>query len=163
MGSVLGRLVLIGIVGLLPLGCIETEAQHMSAEEAAVRQLLERQLDAWARGNGSSFAATYTDDGDLTTFDGTHLVGRPAIASFMQVQFDGFLKGTRVLAEPKRIRFIDDSAAVMITEGGVAFPAETSVPSERLSIQTFVVTRRDGNWLFAAFQNTRITPQTTGQ
>jgi uncharacterized protein (TIGR02246 family) len=163
MGKIVGRFVLMGIFAALPLGCVETEAEHISAEGMAVRALLERQIDAWSEGSGTSFAATYTDDGDLTVFDGTHIVGRQAIASFMQVQFDGFLKGTRVLAEPKRIRFIDDSVAVMITQGGVVFPGETAVPAERFSIQTFVVTRSNGEWLFTAFQNTRIAPMGAGE
>jgi uncharacterized protein (TIGR02246 family) len=156
MGKLVRLFVLIGIFGTLHLGCID--ADPGSAEELAVRSLLDRQLDAWTDGNGASFAATYTADGDLTAFDGTHVAGRQEIASFMQAQFDGFLKGTRVVAEPKRIRFLDHGVAVMITQGGVMFPGEAAVPAERLSIQTFVVTRSEGDWRFAAFQNTRIAP-----
>jgi uncharacterized protein (TIGR02246 family) len=156
MGKIVKFFGLVGTVGALHLGCLD--AAYNSEQESAVQALLERQLDAWARGDGAAFAATYSADGDLTAFDGTHLSGRQEIAPFMQAQFDGFLKGTRVLAQPKRIRFIGESVAVMITEGGVVFPGETAVPAERQSIQTFVATRSDEGWLFAAFQNTRIAP-----
>ena len=53
-------------------------------------------------------------------FDGTQVSGRQAITAFMQAQFEGVLKGSRVMTHPK--------------------------------------TRSDGQWPFAAFQNTRITP-----
>jgi uncharacterized protein (TIGR02246 family) len=155
MGKFVSLFVVLGGLGAVQLGCID--AEH-SAPEVAVQMLLERQLEAWREGNGAAFAATYTADGDLTAFDGTHVAGRQEIAAFMQAQFEGFLKGTRVSAQPRRIRFIGDSVAVMITEGGVMFPGETAVPAERFSIQTFVVTKSDGGWLFSAFQNTRIAP-----
>jgi uncharacterized protein (TIGR02246 family) len=146
---------LVAAIGLLPIAC--SDGQH-APDQAAIEGLLERQLDAWSAGNGAAFAATYTPDADLTTFDGTHVAGRGPIASFMQVQFDGFLKGTRVSAQPLRTRFIGDSVAVMVTQGGVMFPGETAVPPERFSIQTFVATKSDAGWLFEAFQNTRIMP-----
>jgi uncharacterized protein (TIGR02246 family) len=157
MAKFVSRCVLVSLLGTPSLGCNDDE--H-APDAAAIEALLERQLVAWSDGNGASFAATYTADADLTTFDGTHVAGRQEIASFMQAQFDAFLKGTRVLAAPKRIRFIGDSVAVMITEGGVLFPGETAVPPERFSIQTFLATRSDQGWLFEAFQNTRITSGT---
>jgi uncharacterized protein (TIGR02246 family) len=129
-----------------------------SGDEAAVRAVLEAQLAAWAAGDGAAFGATVSEDSDLIAFDGAHVVGRPAIASFMQKQFDTVLADTRVAAEPARIRFINDDSAVMITEGGVIFPGESAVPAERFSIQTFVLSKQDGTWLIEAFQNTRIAP-----
>jgi uncharacterized protein (TIGR02246 family) len=153
--------ILVGIFGTLHLGC--GDEQQYTPDAAAIESLLERQLAAWSAGNGASFAATYTVDADLTTFDGTHVAGRQEIGAFMQAQFDAFLKGTRVSAVPKRIRFIGDSVAVMVTQGGVMFPGETAVPAERFSIQTFLVTKSDAGWLFEAFQNTRIAAPPGGQ
>lgn len=152
------------IVGLAMLGERGADAQSTPVpgnDEAAVRAVLEAQLTAWAAGDGAAFAATVTEDSDLIAFDGTHLVGRQEIASFMQMQFDTVLAGIQVVAEPVRIRFIGDDSVVMITRGGVIFPGEIEVPAERDSIQTFVLTKQDGRWLVEAFQNTRIAPAQT--
>jgi len=35
-------------------------------------------------------------------------------------------------------------------------PGETTVPAERLGIQTWVVTKHGRRWLVSAYQNTRI-------
>lgn len=150
---------------MLPGWSANAQSTPVSAEagaETAVRAVLKEQLAAWAAGDGAAFGATVTDDSDLIAFDGTHVIGRQNIASFMQEQFDTVLAGTRVSAEPVRIRFISDGAAVMIAEGGVIFPGETEIPPERLSIQTFVLSKQDGRWLIEAFQNTRIDPVTGG-
>lgn len=148
------------ILAVFAVGCAADETGTEAEDEAAIRSLLERQLDAWSAGDGAAFGATYTIDGDLIAFDGTHVAGREEIIPFMQAQFDGFLKDTLVSAQPEQIRFVSDGVAIMITEGGVMFPGETEVPLERFSIQTFVATKLEGedDWLFAAFQNTRIAP-----
>jgi uncharacterized protein (TIGR02246 family) len=151
------------VLGTLTLGkwdvhANETPGPTAGEEEADVRAVLAAQIAAWAAGDGTAFAATVTDDADLITFDGMHLQGRQAIATAMQHQFDTELAGTHVEAEPVRIRFLTDETVVMITEGGVVFPGEQTLPAERASIQTFVVARKDGGWLVEAFQNTRISP-----
>jgi uncharacterized protein (TIGR02246 family) len=158
----LALVVVTALPSALNAGHQGTPPVSSEADETAVRAVLERQLAAWAAGDGTAFGATVTEDSDLITFDGTHVTGRQTIASYMQQAFDTVLADTRVEAAPVRIRFLNDDTAVMITEGGVVFPGEAEVPSERFSIQTFVLTKQDGQWLIEAFQNTRIDPATRG-
>lgn len=49
-------------------------------DEAALEQLERQQADAWARGDGAGFAATFTEDADFVAVDGSHLRGQMAIA-----------------------------------------------------------------------------------
>lgn len=139
-----------------------TPVSSEAGAETAIRAVFEEQLAAWAAGDGTAFGATVTEDSDLIAFDGTHVIGRQTIAAFMQTQFDTVLAGTHVVAEPVRIRFITDGAAVMIAAGGVIFPGETEIPPERMSIQTFVLSNHNGQWLIEAFQNTRVDPVSGG-
>jgi uncharacterized protein (TIGR02246 family) len=160
--AVLGFAIVVVVWMALP-GRWSVNAQGTSTlananEESAARSVLEAQLAAWAAGDGAAFGATVTEDSDLIAFDGTHLVGRQAIAAFMQKQFDTVLAGTQVVAEPVRTRVINDEIVVMITEGGVIFPGEAEVPAEHMSIQTFVLTKENDRWLVDAFQNTRLAP-----
>jgi hypothetical protein len=50
------------------------------ADEATVRDLYQQLMDGWNGGSGESFAAVFTQDGELVAFDGTHFKGRSEIA-----------------------------------------------------------------------------------
>ncbi len=129
-----------------------------SLDEAAVRALYQQMMDAWNKGSGEAFAAPFDEDGDLIGFDGTHFKGRQEIAPFHQRLFDTHLKGTRLVGQVTRVRFLSPDVALMHAVGGTVMRGR-SVPSpERDSIQTLVATKREGEWRLAAFQNTRIRP-----
>lgn len=134
-----------------------------ASDDASVRRLLDQPNEAWERGDATAYAAFFTEDGDLIAFDGTHVVGRTAIAGFMQQNFDGPLKNTRVSAEVRDLRFLTADVAIMHTEGAVLFPGENEIPASRNSVQTFVATRTDEGWRIAAFHNTRIQPAGDGR
>ncbi|MCI0626619.1 MAG: SgcJ/EcaC family oxidoreductase [Acidobacteria bacterium] len=129
-----------------------------SDDEAAVRALYKQLMAGWNTGSGEAFAAPFAEDSDLIGFDGTHLKGRHAIASFHQPLFDKWLKGTRLVGEVKSVRFLSPDAALMHAVGGTVMRGKSQPSPERDSIQTLVAINRDGKWRFAAFQNTRIRP-----
>jgi uncharacterized protein (TIGR02246 family) len=135
----------------------EKTTANRVADEEAVRDLLYRELmEGWNRGSGEDFAAVFTEDGDLVAFDGTHFEGRAQIASFHQELFDKWMKGTRLVGRVKDVRFLSPNVALMHAVGSAIMRGK-SVPSpERDSIQTLVATRQNGEWRFAAFQNTRL-------
>jgi uncharacterized protein (TIGR02246 family) len=135
----------------------EKTTANRVADEEAVRDLLYRELmEGWNRGSGEDFAAVFTEDGDLVAFDGTHFEGRAQIAPFHQELFDKWMKGTRLVGRVKDVRFLSPNVALMHAVGSAIMRGK-SVPSpERDSIQTLVATRQNGEWRFAAFQNTRL-------
>ncbi len=118
-------------------------------EETAVRGLLDKINDAWARGDATGYASFHTTDADLVDFRGVHAAGRQQIIHLMQPAFDSVLKNTRVEARIVDLRFLGPDVAIFHTEGQI-------VPTGALSIQTFVTTRTPDGWQIAAFQNTRI-------
>jgi uncharacterized protein (TIGR02246 family) len=70
---------------------------------------------------------------------------------------------TREHLSPASIRWpisivwqIGPDAYIVRTRGGLLMPGETEIHPERLGIQTWVVVRKGGAWLAAAYQNTRI-------
>jgi uncharacterized protein (TIGR02246 family) len=134
----------------------EKTTANRVADEEAVRDLYRELMDGWNRGSGEDFAAVFTEDGDLVAFDGTHFAGRAQIAPFHQELFDKWMKGTRLVGRVKDVRFLSPNVALMHAVGSTIKRAK-SVPSpERDSIQTLVATRQNGEWRFAAFQNTRL-------
>ena len=126
------------------------------ADEAAVRGLYQQLMDGWNRGSGDAFAAVFAEDGDLVAFDGTHFEGREEIAPFHQQLFDKWMKGSRLVGQVKDVRFLSPDIALMHAVGGTVMRGKSEPSPERDSIQTLVAIRRDGEWRFAAFQNTRI-------
>jgi uncharacterized protein (TIGR02246 family) len=127
-------------------------------DEAAVRDLYQRLMDAWNRGSGDAFASVFTEDGDLVGFDGTHLHGRKEIASFHQELFDKWLRGTRLVGRVENVTLPADDVAVVHAVGETILPGNSKPSPERDSIQTLVAMKRDGDWRFTAFQNTRVRP-----
>ena len=134
----------------------EKTTTNRVADEEAVRGLYGELMDGWNRGSGEAFAAVFTEDGDLVAFDGTHFEGRAEIAPFHQVLFDKWLNGTRLVGRVKDVRFLSPDVALMHAVGSTIMRGKTVPSPERVSIQTFVAVRRDGQWRLAAFQNTRL-------
>jgi uncharacterized protein (TIGR02246 family) len=72
-------------------------------DEASIRKLYQEMIDGWNASSGNEFAAPYTDDSDFIGFDGTYMKGRQEIASFHQMLFDKFLRGSRLIGQEQAI------------------------------------------------------------
>ena len=125
---------------------------------AALRQLRDQQEDAWARGDGTAYAAIHTLDADVVTFSGDHLRTRSGIATGMQRYFDTYLQGTRLTTVTEQVRFPQPDLAVIVRTGCVLWPGDVTCTEEALSINTNVAVKQHGKWLFTSFQNTRVRP-----
>ena len=73
-----------------------------------------------------------------------------------QAGFEGPLKGSRVIDTPQDVRFVNDETAIVVSEGGIVFPGETTCPSDRLVRATWVVAKRNGHWFVAAYHNSPL-------
>ena len=126
-----------------------------SDDEVAIRMLYQQMIDGWNAGKGDAFAAPYTDDSDFIGFDGTYMKGRQQIASFHQMLFDKFVKGSRLIGKIRSIRFVTVDIAIMIAVGGTVMAGQSDIEPERNSIHTIVAVKRENYWHFTAFQNSR--------
>lgn len=132
-----------------------------AADEAAVRRLFQQLIACWNRGDGSAYAALFTEDSDYVAFDGTHFRGRQVNADNHQRLFDTFLKGSTLEGqEINRLRFLTPDVALMHTTGTVKLRWQSRPAPGRRSIQTLVAVREGDGWRFAAFHNTRIQKRT---
>jgi uncharacterized protein (TIGR02246 family) len=128
-----------------------------SQDEAAIRQLFQNLVTSWNKGDGTAYASQFTEDSDYIAFDGTHLKGRKANAESHQKLFDTFLKGSTL--EEQRItdlRFLTPDVALLHMVGTVKLSWQKKPAPGRSSIQTLIAVKQNGEWKFAAFQNTRI-------
>lgn len=120
--------------------------------DAAVIAVLERLYQAWAAGDADGIASRYTDDATVC-LPGVFHEGPDQVRAFFTAGFAGRLKGTRGVDEVGSVRFADPDVAIVVSQGGILMPGETSVPAERLVRATYVLTRGDGNWLIASYHN----------
>jgi uncharacterized protein (TIGR02246 family) len=117
-------------------------------DEAAIRALLARLYEAWARGDGTAYAACFTEECDYITYNGMHLRRREENAALHDALFRGALKGTKLSAEIVAMEQLSPGVVLLLTEGS----------RHRRSTQTFVVVKTDAGWLIRSFQSTRVQP-----
>ena len=129
-----------------------------SDDEVAVRALYAQLMEGWNKSSSEAFSAPFTEDGHLVAFDGMHFKGRDEIVAFHQPLFDVWLRGTRLVGQVESIRFLDSHVALMHARGGTIMRGKSRPSLERDSIQTLVAVKREGEWRFLAFQNTRVRP-----
>jgi uncharacterized protein (TIGR02246 family) len=126
-----------------------------SADEAAISAIHLQMIDAWNKGSGEAFAASFTEDADFVAFEGTDLKGRREIASFHQQIFDTVVKGSRLQGEVKFVRFLSPQLAVMHGVVRMTLPGQTEPSPGQDSMQIFVVMKRGGDWCVEALLNAR--------
>ncbi len=102
---------------------------------AAIKGILENHYKAWDAGDADAFVTDYAQDATVIM----------PVASF--------LKGSTAIDKLESVRFLGENAAVAVSETGVRFPGETEVPAERMVYATWVLEKRDGTWLLAAYHN----------
>ncbi len=125
---------------------------------AAFQRIRAEQADAWFREDGPGFAASFTEDADVVTFNGDHLSTREGIATGMQFYFDNYMEPTRIHTIDEHIRFAGPNLAVIVRTGCLVVPTETTCRPDSMSRNTNVMVKRHGRWQQESFQNTRIVP-----
>lgn len=127
-------------------------------DRQAIAQLFHDMYEAWTNNEPKRYAECFEPDADYVAFDGTHIKGRAENERLHRALWNGVLKGTRIEGAPVQLRPLTPDVVLAHATGAVVFPWQRSVPKNRLSIQTLVLVKREGRWLGAAFQNTRVKP-----
>lgn len=132
---------------------IPNEASTITdADKAAVTQLTERIVAAWASHDAEAFARVFTEDGTMI-LPGAFAKGRQEIQTFMSAGFAGPFKGTRVTGQPFDVRFLSPQVSLLLTQGGVLAPGQTELAPERTIRASWLAVKQGGEWLLAAYQN----------
>lgn len=123
-----------------------------SHDETAIKGVLEGVYQAWDAGDADAFVADYRDDA-TAILPGSYRRSKEVVRENMAVGFASYLKGSTSIDKLDSIRFLGESAAVVVSETGIKFPGESEVPAERIVYATWVLEKRDGAWLVVAYHN----------
>ncbi|WP_328499739.1 SgcJ/EcaC family oxidoreductase [Streptomyces sp. NBC_00457] len=126
--------------------------QEQKLEEAAILDVVKGVYEAWNNADPDAFVAEYFEDA-TAVLPGSYLKSRQGIRDAMAFSFNGPLKGTRSSDKVLDVRLLNDDAAVVISETGILIPGESEAPPERTVYATWVLAKKDGKWLLAAYSN----------
>ena len=132
----------------LPMRSNGGKADLQMDDENAIRTLLARLYDAWARGDGEAYAACFAEKSDYITFNGMHLRGRAENAELHTALFRRVLEGTSLSAEIVGLELLSSCVALVHTAGS----------RRKKSFQSYVLVKSGSDWLIRSFQNTRVQP-----
>jgi uncharacterized protein (TIGR02246 family) len=119
---------------------------------AGVHATLGQVYAAWAAHDADAFAALYVDDATVV-MPGVLRRGSAAVREHMAAGFAGPLAGSRAIDEPQDVRVIGDTA-IVVSRAGILMAGEQELPPQRAVLATWVLTKRDGRWMIAAYTNT---------
>jgi uncharacterized protein (TIGR02246 family) len=114
------------------------------AERAAlaVPQII---MAAWAENDADMFASVFTENGSLL-MQNDQLTSRDQIRDYMAKGFETGLKGARVTGWPMNVVFLDDEAALVVTQGGIMLAGESAIAPEREIRAIWTLVAVDGRW-----------------
>lgn len=124
-------------------------------DAAAIQAVLVDCYQAWAAGDADGMVADYTTDA-TAIMPGSLRAGRKAIRDAMAIAFAGPLKNTSTYNKQLSLRFLGDDAAIVISESGILFGDQTEVSEAGKVNATWVLQKRDGRWLIAAYHNSPV-------
>lgn len=121
-------------------------------DEAEIQAVLSNSYTAWESGDADGMVANYTADA-TAIMTGSLRGSREVIRESMAVAFAGPLKGSSTCNKQLGIRFVGIDAAIVISESGILFAGETELPATRKVNATWVLEKRNGQWMIAAYHN----------
>ena len=112
------------VMAFMLLGTQEGNAQTAptsSADEAALRRVVQQVQDGWNAHDGKAFAAAFTSDADYVVVNGARAKGREEIERGHTAIFTSFYKDSRNVATVKSVRFLRPDVAVVHAEWNLEF------------------------------------------
>ena len=141
------------IAAFLILTAATAEAQlGTSADEAAIREILDARNAAYNNHDAKALAATYAPDADLVTGTGRIVSGRAAIERNYAESFAGVDKNAVVKTESSKIRYLTADTAILDLDGVTTGRSDGTIKTHA----TWVYVKRNGEWTVVAIRATRI-------
>jgi uncharacterized protein (TIGR02246 family) len=130
-------------------------SDNRAEDTAAIEAVLVDSYQAWEAGDASGMVANYAADA-TAIMTGSLRDSRDVIRENMALAFAGPLKGSSTYNKQLSLRFVGTDAAIVVSESGILFAGQTEVPDAGKVNATWVLEKRDGQWLIAAYHNSPV-------
>jgi uncharacterized protein (TIGR02246 family) len=153
---------------VLSLGVFSATAradEPRSQDEAAIRQLVATQAEAWNRHDATAWSKNFAPDADFVNIVGTVFTGQPEIEKRHATVFASIFKSSQTRVTVRRLVFLDPIIAVVAMEhevtGHSALPPGVQNTDASGTLRTqmkYVMRKSDGKWQIVSAQNTDVKP-----
>jgi uncharacterized protein (TIGR02246 family) len=133
----------------------EPMSDSRAQDRAAIEAVLIDSYQAWEAGDAAGMVANYTEDA-TAIMTGSLRDSRDVIRESMALGFAGPLKGSSTLSKQLSLRFVGSDAAIVVSESGILFAGDTEIADTGKVNATWVLEKRDGQWLIAAYHNSPL-------
>jgi uncharacterized protein (TIGR02246 family) len=135
-----------------------------SADEAAIRNLVAAQADAWNRSDAAAWSKDFASDAEFINVVGTVFKGRPEIETRHAFVFNTLFKGSRTQVTVTRVVFpsadvaVTDMEHVVTGYAGLPPGVQPTEPGVLKTRMRYVLRRTGKRWEIIAGQNTDVKP-----
>lgn len=147
----LGVLLLIGAA----VSSYAQEPNAKASDEAAIRENVRLMQEGWNAKSGAVFAKAFAGDADYVVINGMQIKGKEKIGSGHDEIFATIFKDSVLSLSVKQLRFLRDDVAVVHVSGHHKI-GQGPTARESDAVMTMVMTKENGKWTIAAFQNTQV-------
>jgi uncharacterized protein (TIGR02246 family) len=152
--------IVVGLIVSLAAGATSPDASPQGKDEAAIHHVQERQADAWNRHDATGYAKLFTMDGDVVNVLGWWWRGRSEIDSRLTTAFAFVFRDSKLTITDVQVRFLSSVVAIAhVRWTMVGAKTPPGMPEPREGIQLQILTKQEGEWLIASFQNTNSIPE----
>ena len=130
-------------------------SESRAEDKAAIQAVLVDSYKAWEAGDADGMVANYTADA-TAIMTGSLRDSRDMIRENMALAFEGPLAGSSTFNKQLGLRFVGRDGAIVISESGILFAGQNEVPDTGKVNATWVLEKRDGQWLIAAYHNSPV-------
>ena len=151
-------------IAFLALTIAGQAAAQSPADEAAIRRIVQNEIDTWNKGDAVGYSKDFATNGTFTNIRGRFFTGYDGFLKQHQVIFDGIFKNTTLNQRVVSLTFVRPDVAVVETVtavSGIAQPPTGVTFDARGRLRTRllqIVARDNGVWKIVTYHNTDVKP-----
>jgi uncharacterized protein (TIGR02246 family) len=158
-GATIIRVIFAALV-LVSATAARAQSDPSSADETAIRGVVDSFMDAWNQHDAKAFGALFAEDADFFNIRGIHERGRKRIEDFHAPLFATIFKSSHQTADEISVRFVKPDVAEVDVRWGMtgALNPDGSPRPLRHGLLNFIMTKEAGRWQILVMHNLDLTP-----
>jgi uncharacterized protein (TIGR02246 family) len=135
-----------------------------SADEIAVREIIQEEIAAWNSGDAAAYSRHFASDGTCTNIRGQLFSGRQAFTQQHEYLFKGPFHGSTLQQDVVSLKFARPDVAIVevltsVTGIQKLSPGTNTDSKGRLRTRLLqVIVKNEGEWEIVAYHNTDVKP-----